>query len=106
MAAARAAAHQRDGHHSPASLPLVCARPKLDGAPHKLWLSQKPGRNLQKKPKDARQGNVLLDATRYFLQATHPMDNDFVLALPDELRTVFNDWAATRSFDPAGAANG
>ena len=73
---------------------------------HKLWLSQKPGRNLQRKPKDARQGNVLLDATRYFLQATHPMDIDFVLALPDELRTVFNDWAATRSFDPASAANG
>jgi hypothetical protein len=67
---------------------------------HKLWLSGRPGRNPQKRPKDARQGNALLDATRYFLQATHPMDIDFVLALPEELRAIFNHWAASRNFDP------
>jgi hypothetical protein len=67
---------------------------------HKLWLSQKPGRNPAKKPKDERQGNVLLDATRYFLADTYPMDIDFVLDLPDELRTLFNEWAKSRGFDP------
>lgn len=68
---------------------------------HKLWLSQKPGRNAAKKPKDERQGHVLLDATRYFLADTYPMDLGFVLDLPDELRGVFNAWAQSRGFDPA-----
>lgn len=36
---------------------------------HELWLSQKPGRSALKKPKDQRQGEVLLDATRFFLAA-------------------------------------
>lgn len=67
---------------------------------HKLWLSQKPGRNPAKKPKDERQGNVLLDATRYFLADTYPMDIDFVLELPEELRELFNQWAQSRDFDP------
>jgi hypothetical protein len=69
---------------------------------HKIWLSRKPGRNPQKRPKDARQGNVLLEATRYFLKASHPLDIGFVLALPDELRAIFNEWAASRNFDPGG----
>lgn len=68
---------------------------------HKLWLSQKPGRNPAKKPKDERQGNVLLDATRYFLADTYPLDLGFVLDLPDELRGIFNAWAQSRQFDPA-----
>ena len=38
---------------------------------HKLWLAQKPGPNPNKKPKDERQGNVLQDATRYFLADTY-----------------------------------
>ncbi len=67
---------------------------------HKLWLSQKPGRNPAKKPKDERQGNVLLDATRYFLADTHPIDIDFLLDLPEELRELFSEWAKSREFDP------
>lgn len=67
---------------------------------HKLWLAQKPGRNPNKKPKDQRQGRVLLDATRHFLADTYPMDVDFVLGLPDELREVFNQWAQASGFDP------
>jgi len=67
---------------------------------HKLWLAEKPERNPNKKPKDARQGNVLLDATRYFLMDTHPLDIDFVLDLPEELRPHFNAWAASRQHDP------
>ena len=71
---------------------------------HKLWLSQKPKRDRTKRPKDERQGNVLLDATRYFLADTHPLDIDFVLELPDELREIFNVWAADRRFDPSAVS--
>lgn len=69
-------------------------------AVHKLWLAQKPGRNPTKKGKDERQGQVLLDAVRYFLPETYPLDIDFVLDLPDELRGLFNAWAQSRGFDP------
>ena len=68
---------------------------------HKLWLSQKPGRNPLKQPKDLRQGNVLLDATKYFLAETYPLDLDFVMGLPDELQAIFNTWATSRKFDPS-----
>lgn len=67
---------------------------------HKLWLSQKPERNNKKKPKDERQGHVLLDACRYFLADLYPMDIDFVLELPPELRDHFNDWAKQAEFTP------
>ena len=70
---------------------------------HKLWLSQKPQRDRAKRPKDERQGNVLLDATRHFLADTYPLDIDFVVDLPDELREIFNAWAASRRFDPNAA---
>lgn len=69
-------------------------------AVRKLWLSKKPERNVQKRPKDARQGEVLLDACRYFLADAYPLDIDFVLGLPDELRDLFNDWAQGNKFDP------
>ena len=74
-------------------------------AMHKLWLARKPGRNPLKRPKDERQGNVLLDATRFFLQASHPLNIGFVLDLPDELRELFNAWAQSRGYDPADAAD-
>ena len=70
-------------------------------AVHKLWLAKKPERNAQKKPKDARQGNVLLDACRYFLTDTYPLDIDFVLALPAELRELFNEWAQACAYEPS-----
>ena len=68
---------------------------------HKFWLAIKPDRNPIKKPKDERQGNVLLDAARYFLRDSHPLDIGFVLELPDELQVLFNRWAESRRFDPA-----
>lgn len=68
-------------------------------AVHKLWLSLKPERNPAKKGKDARQGNVLLDATRYF-EGQPPLDLDFVLELPPELRDLFTAWAEQSGFDP------
>jgi hypothetical protein len=67
---------------------------------HKLWLSAKPERNALKKPKDLRQGNVLLSACRYFLADTYPLDIDFVLELPAELRDLFHEWAKENGFDP------
>ena len=69
-------------------------------AVHKLWLAQKPGRTPAKKGKDEHQGQVLLDAVRYFLPETYPLDIGFVLDLPDELRSLFNAWAQSRGFDP------
>lgn len=67
---------------------------------HKLWLSKKPERNPSKKPKDARQGDVLLSACRYFLADTYPMNLDFVFDLPPELRDIFSAWAEANEFDP------
>ncbi len=74
---------------------------------HKLWLAEKPDRKASKKSKDARQGEVLLDAVRYFLKNSHPIDIDFVIDLPAELQPYFNRWAQERGFIPgmAGAEN-
>lgn len=72
-------------------------------AVHKLWLSKKPERNAQKRPKDARQGHVLLDACRYFLADSYPLDIDFVLDLPEELRDLFNGWAKDAGYVPTDA---
>lgn len=67
---------------------------------HKLWLAKKPERNPTKKPKDQRQGEVLLDATRFFLSDSHPLNIDFVLSLPEELHPYFNAWCESRHFVP------
>ena len=65
-----------------------------------FWLAGKPERKADKKDKDRRQGTVLLDAARYFLQASHPVDIDFVIELPGELRLHFNQWCADAGFIP------
>ena len=70
-------------------------------AMHKLWLSEKPERKAAKKPKDRRQGEVLMDATMHFLKNSHPLDLDFVMDLPEELRPYFNAWASSRNFIPS-----
>ena len=70
---------------------------------HKLWLADKPERKASKKSKDARQGEVLLDAVRYFLPNSHPIDTGFVLDLPEELQPHFNRWAEERGFIPGRA---
>ncbi len=57
----------------PGACPLYVPDPRWM-AVHKLWLSRKPERNPAKKGKDARQGSVLLDAARYFLQDSYPLD--------------------------------
>ena len=85
--------------NKPGTCPLYVPDPRWM-AVHKLWLSLKPERNPAKKGKDARQGNVLLDATRYFLRDSYPLDLDFVLDLPPELRDLFTAWAEQSGFDP------
>ena len=70
---------------------------------HKLWLAKKPERNAQKRPKDLRQGEVLLCACRFFLADAYPLNVDFVLDLPEELRELFDDWAQCNGFIPLNA---
>jgi hypothetical protein len=67
---------------------------------HKLWLSEKAERNPAKRPKDRRQGNVLLDATQLFLSDSHPLNVDFVMGLTEELLPHFNLWCESRGFVP------
>ena len=66
---------------------------------HKSWLSSKPERSATKKDKDRLQGAILLDAVALYMP-DYPIDIDFVLSLPEELRDVFDTWAASRAFDP------
>jgi len=79
--------------------PLYVPDPRWMGL-HKLWLARKPERNPAKRPKDQRQGEVLLDAVRHFMQASHPLDVDFLMGLPEELRELFDDWCGQRQFVP------
>ena len=46
---------------------------------------------------------MLLDACRYFLADSYPLDIDFVLDLPEELRDLFNDWAHAAGYVPPNA---
>ena len=43
---------------------------------------------------------MLLDAVRHFMQASHPLDVDFLMGLPEELRELFDDWCSQRQFVP------
>lgn len=86
----------RDG--SPA--PLVVPDPRWM-ALHKIWLSQKETRKSTKRPKDAKQGTLLLDVVARKMQISHPLDIDFVLALPDELLPIFNAWTRQTGFVPS-----
>ena len=79
--------------------PLKVPDPRFMGL-HKLWLADKPERNPVKRDKDRRQGDVLLDAVRHFMQASHPLNVDFVFSIPDDLRPTFDRWCAERKFIP------
>jgi hypothetical protein len=79
--------------------PMVVPDPRWM-ALHKLWLANKPQRNPLKKDKDRRQGYVLLDAVRFFLETSHPMNVDFVFELPAELRSLFDQWSGESGFIP------
>ena len=65
---------------------------------HKLWLAEKPERNANKKPKDKTQGDALLDLVMTKMKASYPLDTDFIMDIPDELRRYFDRWANERGF--------
>lgn len=79
--------------------PLVVPDPRWM-ALHKLWLADKPERKASKREKDRRQGYVLLDAVRFFMQASHPINVEFALDVPAELRHIFDDWCALTHYVP------
>lgn len=60
---------------------------------HKLWMSEKPERNRQKKPKDLKQGLLLLAAIEQAMPH-YPLDEAFASQLPPELLPYFEEWQA------------
>ncbi len=68
---------------------------------HKLWLSEKPERKATKRPKDRKQGEALLDLIKDRMPISYPLNIDFVLDLPEELRTLFDAWAYSHGFVPS-----
>lgn len=76
---------------------LTVPDPRFMGL-HKLWLSDKPGHNPVKKGIDRRQGDVLLNAVRHFMQASHLLNIDFLFSIPDVLKPTFDRWCAERQF--------
>ena len=65
-------------------------------AHEKLWLAEKPSRSPLKKPKDAKQGALLLgtidDRMPHF-----PLDDAFRDELPPELTPHFDRWRKAKS---------
>lgn len=61
----------------------------------KLWMAEKPRRDPQKKPKDRKQGNAVLDAV-WVAMRHYPLDENFYKELPDELKPHFEQWDAEK----------
>lgn len=66
---------------------LVCPDPLLM-ALHKTWLSQQPKRRVDRRPKDAAQGQLLFAAVKTRMPH-YPLDESFQAELPAMLRPVF-----------------
>lgn len=71
---------------------------------HKLWLSRKPERNPAKRGKDEKQGRLLFKAVAEKMQVPYPMNADFVLSLPEELRPLFDELAEENRFIPGNSS--
>ncbi|MGH9919121.1 MAG: GSU2403 family nucleotidyltransferase fold protein, partial [Nitrososphaerales archaeon] len=61
---------------------------------HKLWLAQKPSRNPLKRPKDEKQGTLLLSAVAERMPH-YALDDAFRDALPPELVPPLDRWRQT-----------
>lgn len=57
----------------------------------KLWLAEKPGRNPLKRPKDRKQGDLLLAAIAERMPH-YALDDEFRAELPEPLRAHFDEW--------------
>ena len=57
----------------------------------KIWLSQQEKRKAEKRPKDARQATLVLDAIARSMPH-YPLDHEFAAALPVELAPLFVHW--------------
>jgi hypothetical protein len=68
--------------------PLVVPDPRWF-ALHKRWLSEKPGREPLKKPKDRNQAHMVWAAVRERMPH-YPVDNSFRAALPEVLQPVYD----------------
>lgn len=62
---------------------------------HKLWMADQAKRNRLKRPKDAKQGMLLLDAVAEAMPH-YPLDAGFEAQLPGELAPYFVAWQARR----------
>lgn len=71
---------------------LVCPDPRWF-ALHKLWLSRQAKRNPFKRGKDRDQGLAVLDTIRETMPQ-YPLDADFIAAIPDALRPIWDEWQA------------
>ena len=91
-------------HGKPVSRVVACR----DGSParivapdprwfalQKLWMADKPQRNALKRPKDRRQGLLLLNAVDEAMPH-YPLDEGFEAQLPGELSRYFADWQRAR----------
>lgn len=61
----------------------------------KLWMSDQAKRNPQKRPKDLKQGLLLLDAVAEAMPR-YPLDTAFEATLPGDLAPYFARWQARR----------
>jgi hypothetical protein len=61
---------------------------------HKLWLAKKPTRNPLKRPKDEKQGTLLLSAIAAHMPH-YTLDDEFRDALPPELIPYMDHWRET-----------
>lgn len=118
VAPSRAASMARTDRPKPVPLPeqewLLLGRPVdqvvacRDGSParivapdprwfalHKLWMSDQPKRNRLKRPKDGKQGMLLLDAIAAAMPH-YPLDAGFEAQLPGELAPCFARWQDRR----------
>lgn len=69
---------------------IVAPDPRWFGL-QKLWLSNKPARDALKKPKDRRQGTLVLDAVQQYMPH-FPLDAEFIATLPTPLEPLYREW--------------
>lgn len=80
---------------------VVCPDPRWM-ALHKAWLAEKPGRRLDKRPKDAAQARRLFALVVDYMPH-YPIDDNFCNAIPVELQPVLAYLQAAHQADQSSA---